>query len=130
VEQRDACDIHVDKCDACLPKGHPCDTIGQRRTVMTLKAGELVGVPATYTKGPFADELLVSIQIDDESVSGFVRRENVQFIDDTRALVKAKVLSVDTQVVLELYGQFFTTNGIEPVQADWASKNLSVLATA
>ena len=91
---------------------------------MSFEVGMVVEVPATYAKGPFSNEMLVSIDTGDGRISGFVRRENIKFIDDTHAAVKAKVLDNGPPVLLELYGQFFTTNGIEPVQADWAVKNL------
>jgi hypothetical protein len=97
---------------------------------MSLEAGALVGVPATYTKGPFGDEMLVSIDTGAEKISGFVKRDNIRFIDDTNALVRAKVLSIEPEIMLELFGQFFTTNGVEPVQADWAQRNLKDLAAA
>lgn len=92
---------------------------------MSFEKGAIVEVPATYTKGPFNDEMLVSIDTGENRISGFVRREHIRFVDDTNAYVKARVLSNDPEILLELYGEFFTTNGIEPVQAEWAKQNLA-----
>ena len=94
---------------------------------MEFSVGDFVGVPAKYAQGAFDDELMVSIEYEEQSISGFVRMENIKILDknDGKALVKAKVLNIDGEIVLKILGSFFTTNGIEPFQADWANKNLN-----
>lgn len=92
---------------------------------MNFEVGSVVGIPARYAKGPFNDELLVSIDMGDETISGFVIRENIRFVDDSNAFVRAKILrKSETGYEVKLYGHFFTTNGIEPIQSDWANKHL------
>lgn len=97
---------------------------------MPFNVGEIVGVPCSYAKGAFDNELMVSFEYEAETISGFVRRENLTIVDDHNGLLKAQVLSVDGEVRLKLYGSFFTTNGIEPFQAEWARNHLNRLKAA
>lgn len=93
---------------------------------MKFAVGDFVGVPAIYAPGAFSDEMMVTINNGADLISGFVQRANiVRFVDDRNAFVKAKVVGTDSVITLKLFGSFFTTNGIEPFQADWASKNLN-----
>lgn len=97
---------------------------------MQFSVGEFVGVPVEYAKGAFDNELLISLTYNDDTISGFVRRENLKFVDERHALLKAEVLSVAADIKLRLLGSFFTTNGVEPFQSDWANRNLKTLEAA
>lgn len=91
---------------------------------MQLKKGDMVEIPVTYAKGAFADEFLVYINTDHTIMSGFARRSDLTFVDDTNARLRARILDVGDHVQLKVYGSFFTTNGIEPVQQEWAKRHL------
>lgn len=96
---------------------------------MEFEVGQSVGVPATYSSGPFPDELLISLGTEGRRISGFVKRANIKFVDDTNALVAARITSVgDDTVTLQLRGSFFTTNGVEPVSKGWARNNFQSIA--
>jgi hypothetical protein len=101
-----------------------------RRKIVDFSKGDLVGIPVTYTRGAFQDELLVSFNVEGEAFSGFAKREDLKFIDDRQAKLKAEVLDVGDQITLKIFGSFFTTNGIEPFQSAWASANLNQMAAA
>lgn len=97
---------------------------------MRFNVGDFVGVPVQYAKGAFDSELMISLPYKDDTISGFVRRENLSFVDDRNAFLRAEVLSIAADVKLRLLGSFFTTNGIEPFQAEWANNHLQRLESA
>jgi hypothetical protein len=97
---------------------------------MSFSIGEFVGVPVRYAKGAFDNELMISLTYNDDTISGFVQRENLRFVDDRNALLKAEVLSIASDIRLRLLGSFFTTNGVEPFRSEWAISNLKKLEAA
>ena len=97
---------------------------------MQFSVGEFVGVPVQYAKGAFDNELMISLVYNDDAISGFVRRENLKFVDDRNALLKAEILSIANDVRLRLFGSFFTTNGVEPFPVEWANRHLKPLEIA
>lgn len=77
---------------------------------MTLKQGELVGVPCSIQPGPFADEHFVAAETADGTICGFVREENLKIDDGERGYIASTVISDNnSSILVRMFGSFFTT---------------------
>jgi hypothetical protein len=79
---------------------------------MTIKIGDLVGVPCTIQAGPFPDEKLVTVETSEGQISGFVKASSLEVdpTDSEHGRVKATVVTAtDESITVKLFGSFFTT---------------------
>lgn len=90
--------------------------------------GTLVRIPCRIQQGAFPGEYLVTFQADEKEISGFVRREFIQKINDTEGLIEGKVILKDSgHVTLQIQGlSFFTgASGKTSVSSSWADNHLA-----
>ena len=88
---------------------------------MSFAVGQTVRIPCSVEPGAFPGEQLITIQVGDERVSGFVRSE---YTRDKYVLGTIVGMGDDT-VTVHIPGSFFTkASGRTMVPAAWASANL------
>lgn len=80
-----------------------------------IKKGSLIGIPCKVSDGAFEEEILVEFETMDGIISGFTTTENIQEIGGEYH-IKAAVVSVESDhLVVNVYGSFFSTNGLANV---------------
>lgn len=100
-----------------LPKGE---------AMAQFRRGQIVNIPCSVEQGPFPDEMLVTIQTDTGTVSGFlksslvVRQKGQDYVRGV--VVEASAKSVQVRVP----GSFFTTAaGLTTVSSNWARNHFT-----
>ena len=92
-----------------------------------LRPGQIVRIECTVKPGPIPGEYMVSVQMDQEIISGFVKSEYVNV--DPKPSIIAKILAVSaSEVKVNLPGSFFNTAGLASVSPDWANAHMAVAA--
>lgn len=83
-----------------------------------IEPGSIISVPCSVSPGPFPDELLVTIETVDGSISGFVSEEQLNQSGDESWSVRCQVRAVEKDSIsVWIRGSFFTTNGIAHVSS-------------
>ena len=88
--------------------------------------GEVVAVPVTAQQGAFPGEHLVTIPTSSGAVSGFARERD--FVEPGKAIRAVVRESSPLLLTVQLSGSYFTTNGFAELPADWANKNVRIIA--
>jgi hypothetical protein len=88
------------------------------------RRGQLVNIPCTVQKGAFPDEVLVTIETDRGSVSGFLKNSFVTK-QQGRHFVQGVVVEASADSVqVRVPGSFFTTAaGLTTVSSGWAQNH-------
>jgi hypothetical protein len=103
------------------------ETPPKRKTTMPkFEPGESVSVPATIQQGAFPGEHLVTVQTATGPVSGFVRTRDI--VTPNQAILAVVQESTPANLKVILSGSYFTTTGLAEFAADWAVRNVKVIA--
>ena len=89
--------------------------------------GQILRIPCDVKPGAFSVEYLVTIQTGGESISGFVRKENIS--EELNAnYITAKIVAVKPDcITVQLPGSFFTkASGKTSVTSTWARSNFAL----
>src|SRR5713226_7741114 len=92
--------------------------------------GQTVRIKCEVRPGPFPGEFLVAFETAQGPVSGFVRGEDFEKIDESEGFVFGAIIEVssDTLTVM-VRGSFFTTNGLALLKRDWANSHVQEART-
>jgi hypothetical protein len=87
---------------------------------MALQIGQQVKIPCEVQPGPFSEERLVTFQSIEGSVSGFVKREELEEAGG-QPTIRGVIRAIEKDY-LEVWvrGSFFTTNGLANVSTEMA----------
>lgn len=92
-----------------------------------LRPGQTVRIQCTVKPGPIPGEFMVSIQMDQELISGFVKSQYLR--TEPSPSIVARILEVSaSEVKVNLPGSFFNTAGLASVSPGWATTHLDVAA--
>lgn len=82
---------------------------------MAYSVGGFVGIQCEVKPGPFAEEMLVTVDTIDGAISGFVKRTELREMNG-KWQVRGKVRRIaENALEVWILGSFFTTNGIANV---------------
>ena len=88
------------------------------------RRGQRVNIPCTVQKGAFPDEVLVTIETDKGSVSGFLKSSFVAEHHGRHFVQGVVVEAGADSVQVRIPGSFFTTAaGLTTVSSGWARNN-------
>jgi hypothetical protein len=87
-----------------------------------LSVGQEVWIPCKVQPGPFSDELLVTVESGEGTISGFVNAQELREGPRGGSQVRGIVRSVqERSVEVWIRGSFFTTNGLTNVPREMAT---------
>lgn len=89
--------------------------------------GTMIEIPCSFEQGAFMGEYYVTIQLEDEMVSGFVPKAHIVKDKESSGYIHGNIVEVsEAGIRIRIPGSYFTTNGIADISQTWAAKNAKV----
>ena len=86
--------------------------------------GKIVGVPCQISSGAFSEEKFITLESDQEIITGFVNDRLLFNIEGKRGYVYGIVQEINTPTIdVWIEGSFFNTSGLAKFDIDWANYN-------
>jgi hypothetical protein len=91
---------------------------------------QILRIPCEVRPGAFSTEYLITVRTGEQTVSGFIKKNEVESVRDGKGFIRGKVIKVEkNSITVQFPGSFFTTAaGVASVSSGWASQNFQLAA--
>ncbi len=93
--------------------------------MMSFAPGTLIEIPCSIAPGAFPTEYFVAIQLDGETINGFVPTHYISEDCGASPYITGAVERVsEPMLTIRMPGSYFTTAGTADISRTWAERNL------
>lgn len=93
--------------------------------MMSFAPGTPIEIPCSIAPGAFPTEYFVAIELDGETINGFVPTHYISENGGATAYIPGTVERVvGSRLTIRVPGSYFTTTGIADISQAWAERNI------